>query len=343
MLALVAVAVVSAFLASLAGCELVRRIAQRRALLDEVNERSLHTVPTPRLGGVAIVTTSIIGGCLACALPSKTLPALLGASSALALVGLRDDLRPLPASLRLLVQLALASAFVVVVGVPPLLLAPGVVLPIATPIAGAVLVVWTVGLLNVYNFMDGMDGLAASQAVSASSALALLLVGVAAPAVVGALPVFAFVVAGASLGFLAHNAPPARMFMGDAGSTFLGMVFASLAILGLLEGVPLAVSALPLAPFLLDGTFTIARRASKRERIWTAHRSHLYQRAVQTGLSHREVLLVYLAWLAVGAGSAWLAARGAAETAGAWALAIAGLVVVWRWVVRRESDRAGVA
>ncbi len=335
-LAHAAVEIIVCFLASLVGCELVRRVAIRRALLDVVNERSLHTAPTPRLGGVAIVLTVLGAAVVEWTGGAARLHVLVPATAVLALVGLRDDLRPLPAAVRLVVQLGLAIGFVCIVGVPPLLVARGVALPLPAWLVGAALVVWIVAVLNIYNFMDGMDGLAGAQAIGAAGALGVLLV-LAAPS--SGLAGFAVAIGGASLGFLAHNAPPARMFMGDAGSTFLGMAFATLAILGMHEGVPITESALPLAPFLLDGTFTIFRRALKKERIWTAHRSHLYQRAVQTGLGHRDVLLVYVGWIGVSVLGSVLAGQSAALLALAWAVAIAGLCAVWLWVVRRE--RAG--
>jgi UDP-N-acetylmuramyl pentapeptide phosphotransferase/UDP-N-acetylglucosamine-1-phosphate transferase len=143
--------------------------------------------------------------------------------------------------------------------------------------------------------------------------------------------------AASSLGFLAQNAPPARMFMGDAGAYFIGMLFATVAVAGMHQGVPLTVTALPLAPFLLDGTFTIFRRLRRGEKIWQAHRSHLYQRAVQTGLGHRDVLLVYLAWIGACALAAIFASRDNAWLIAGWGVALLGLIVIWQWVLRREA------
>lgn len=325
------------FLASLIGCEIVRRVALRRALLDEVNERSLHTVPTPRLGGVGIVVVTLLAGVLACDSGAPELRVLLGVTGGVALVGLRDDLRPMSAAVRIVLQIAVSVAFLRLVGTPPLLIARGVPLGLPPFVVTALLVVWMVGVLNIYNFMDGMDGLAGSQTVSASIALAVILGG-SSP-----IAVFALALGASAAGFLAHNFPPARIFMGDAGSTFIGMTFAALAVIGMHHDVPITESALVLAPFLLDGTFTIVRRALRKEKIWKAHRTHLYQRAVQTGLAHREVLLVYMAWLALAAGGAVLASLGTMALALAWAAALLGLGLVWRWVVRRESDRPNAA
>lgn len=328
---------IACFLASLVLCEVVRRFALGRALLDAPNERSLHTLPTPRLGGVAIVLTTLAACAVGWQLASPQLHVLIGACSVVAVVGLRDDIRPLSAATRMAIQLVLAIAFLWVVGTPPLLFARG--LPLAVPgfVASALLVVWIVGVLNIYNFMDGMDGLAGFQTLSACAALAVVFGGGS------SLSTFALVLGAASLGFFAQNFPPARIFMGDAGSTFIGMAFAALAVLGMHDGVPITETALPLAPFLLDGTFTIIRRALRKERIWQAHRTHLYQRAVQAGLGHREVLLVYMAWMGVATGGAVLASLGTGALVAGWLAALLGLVFVWRWVVRLESDRARLA
>lgn len=325
------------FFASLVVCELVRRVALRRALLDHVNERSLHKVPTPRLGGVAIVVVTLGAAALSWGSGSRETHVLVVVSAAVALIGLRDDLRPMSAAARFLLQIGASVAFLAVVGTPPFLLARALPLGLPSPVVSAMLVVWMVGVLNIYNFMDGMDGLAGFQALSASIALALMLGGGS------SLAAFAFALGASSTGFLVHNFPPARIFMGDAGSTFIGMSLAALAVLGMHHDIPITESALPLAPFLLDGTFTILRRLSRKEKIWKAHRSHLYQRAVQTGLGHRRVLVVYVGWLAVALGASLLAARGTGALVLAWLAVLACLVAVWRWVVRRESDHAKVS
>ncbi|MBX3196825.1 MAG: glycosyltransferase family 4 protein [Labilithrix sp.] len=325
-------AAIACFLASLVLCEVVRRFALRRALLDAPNERSLHTLPTPRLGGVGVVVATLAACGVGWRLAPPALHALVGVCAAIALVGLRDDVRPVSAAVRISVQLALAVTFLWVVGTPPLLVARELPLPLPSVLVGALLVVWIVGVLNIYNFMDGMDGLAGFQTLTACAALALVL------GAGSALSAFAIVLGSSALGFFAHNFPPARIFMGDAGSTFIGMAFATLAVLGSHGGVPITESALPLAPFLLDGTFTIVRRALRRERIWQAHRTHLYQRAAQAGLSHREVLLVYMAWMASSAGAAVLTTSSARGLIAGWLVAVLGLVVVWRWVVRLESE-----
>jgi UDP-N-acetylmuramyl pentapeptide phosphotransferase/UDP-N-acetylglucosamine-1-phosphate transferase len=261
---------------------------------------------------------------------------LVGVCACIAVLGGIDDLRPLPAAIRFLLQTLAAVALLLFAGVPALLL-DRVMDPVASPIVvGLLLVIWMVGVLNIYNFMDGMDGLAGSQAVAASIALAILFAG-------SPLAIFPIALAAASIGFLAHNVPPARLFMGDAGSTFIGMAFSGLAISAMRQGIPITESALALAPFLLDGTFTIFRRLRRGEKIWQAHRSHLYQRAVQTGLTHRRVLVVYIAWMIACVFGAVAASRVPLGWIAGWAIALLGLVIVWRWVLHRESKKPAAA
>jgi UDP-N-acetylmuramyl pentapeptide phosphotransferase/UDP-N-acetylglucosamine-1-phosphate transferase len=252
------------------------------------------------------------------------------------LLGLIDDVRPLSTKVRFLAHVGVAAAFV-------LLLDPAA--PIATELGTLHLHpwifrvlsgVWIVAVLNIYNFMDGMDGLAGGQTLAAGFALAVIF-AVRAPDL--ALPVG--LMAGAAFGFLAHNYPPARIFMGDGCSTFLGFAFATLPLVAHARGASsFMLAPTVLAPFLGDGTFTILRRALAREKFWQAHRTHLYQRAVASGLEHRDVLLVYLAWLTFAAAVAILCHRqppgmGAQPLLG-FALAYAPLALVYLWVRARE-------
>jgi UDP-N-acetylmuramyl pentapeptide phosphotransferase/UDP-N-acetylglucosamine-1-phosphate transferase len=168
---------------------------------------------------------------------------------------------------------------------------------------------WVALVTNIYNFMDGIDGLAGSQAIVAGLALALAggLVRNPLVAVGGAL------IAAAAAGFLLHNLPPpARLFMGDVGSTFLGFTFAGLTLLGNLGvgggRLPFEFGVVVLAPFLFDGVVTLARRVLRGERWFEAHRSHYYQRLVLGGLGHGQVTGIYvgLALIAAAAGLAGL-------------------------------------
>ena len=337
---------VSALVLSAVGCRVLGDFARRRHLLDHPNERSLHTAPVPRLGGVAIV----LGSWIPCAVVwllwqerTGALSSWLAASMMVAALGLIDDLRPLRARARFLIQSLVACAFCVAMGVPHSLAITHVIaLELPYGITLALSVLWLVGTLNIFNFMDGMDGLAGTQALTAGGAIAIAswLSGRADLALVAA------AIAAASGGFLLHNAPPARIFMGDAGSTYLGFSFASALLLGstATPSLPIAVAPLALAPFLLDGTFTIFRRLSRREPVWKAHRSHLYQRAVQSGLTHRQVLVPYVLWSVAAGVSAVLASLGNGVTmAGVMLLMLGALGGIWRWVVGRERVQARAA
>lgn len=221
---------------------------------------------------------------------------------ALFVVSLVDDLRPLAAPVRFVVQFAAAMA---VVGAAKIALT-AVLVPVVAAGLLVVIVFVIIGLINVYNFMDGIDGIAGLQAVVGGVAWVLIAERVSAPtsAVLGA------VVAGACLGFLTLNWPPAKIFMGDAGSTVIGYSFGAIPLLVYVEAAPqncadvqriVSAALLVVWPFLADGTFTILRRLKNGENIFKAHRSHLYQRLVIAGHSHRTVTLVYGILAAVGA------------------------------------------
>ncbi len=329
----------AAFVLSMTLSGVLRRFALRRALIDVPNARSLHKVPVPRLGGVAIVLAAVgtlgvvatISGCVP-GLPWITIATIVAA------LGLVDDLRSLSAALRLPLQAALGYGFVRAAHVSEhVALGGGILLDLPQPVVTGVAVVYVVGALNIYNFMDGMDGLAGVQAVGAGLAIALA----SACGGHGDLALAAFVLAACAAGFLAHNYPPATIFMGDAGSTFFGFSLVALGLLGTAgrDPLPLAVAPLALAPFLLDGTFTLFRRLSRRERIWEAHRSHLYQRAVATGLDHRAVLLPYAAWVAASAACAVAAVQATGPVFLVLvAVPVAGLLGMWGWVARRERS-----
>jgi UDP-N-acetylmuramyl pentapeptide phosphotransferase/UDP-N-acetylglucosamine-1-phosphate transferase len=183
--------------------------------------------------------------------------------------------------------------------------------------------------------MDGIDGLATSQAIVAGVAIAVAATAVANPLVA----IGAGLLAAASAGFLLSNLPPARLFMGDVGSTFLGFSFAGLSLLGNLGvgggRLPVEFGLVVLAPFLFDGLLTLARRILRGERWYAAHRSHYYQRLVQGGLSHAQVTGLY-AGLAVVAAGAALAGLGAdtplraALAVVAYAPMLGVVALVWR-------------
>ncbi len=287
-----------------------------RHLLDHPNERSLHDVPTPRIGGIGIC----IGGLLAfvaaplhgVTLP-PSLPYLAGGMLIVLVVSLVDDIRSLSAALRMPVHF-LAAGLLTAGGLSLETLRIGdlqFALPVTLGAAFSLLyIVW---MTNLYNFMDGMDGFAGGMSVIGFGALALL-------AAAGGSTVIATIsiaIAGAALGFLVFNFPPARTFMGDVGASTLGFLAAGISLWADREQVvPLWISVLIFSPFIADATVTLVRRALNREPVWRAHRSHYYQRLVRLGWGHRKTVVAeYLLMVACGV-SAVAAAR--MDAAGQW-------------------------
>src|SRR5579864_3424058 len=276
-------AIATALVVALLGGWLYLRVAPRRAL-DIPNERSSHSRPVPRGGGLVIIAGFLAGlGVWIVAggsLSPRALGWLIGAVL-VAAISFVDDLHSLPAIPRLITHLA-AAAILTALGVNE-----------ANPALIVVAFAYVVVFTNVYNFMDGIDGLAASQAVIGGVALAVagLIVGNPLVGTCGAL------LAAGAVGFLAYNLPPARLFMGDVGSTFLGFSFAGLSLLANIgvggNRLPVALSLVLFAPFLFDSLLTLSRRVVRGERWYAAHRSHYYQRLVQCGLSHGHVSMLY--------------------------------------------------
>lgn len=295
-LLLIAVAV-----ASMGLTAIIRHRALRAGVLDVPNERSSHTVPTPRGGGVAIVATATAG--LLVLLLTKRVSfdvamALLGGGLAVAFIGYLDDRYQLSARVRFTVHVAAAVwALYWLGGLPPLQFGARVItFGWEGYLLGILGIVWS---LNLFNFMDGIDGIAASQAVFMACLGAMVATSAE---LFGGVPAAAWVLAAGSLGFLAWNWPPAKIFMGDAGSGYLGYSLAVLALGCARENASALLIWLILgAVFFVDATVTLARRLLRGERVHQAHRSHAYQRLSRKWGSHRRVtlavLLVNFAWL----------------------------------------------
>lgn len=284
----------------------LRQWAERR-LLALPNERSSHSRPTPSGGGAAIVVGTLLGVTVFLVLTrhlSLSWGTLLIGGALVAVVSWFDDLYTMPSTVRLAVHGA--SALCVLLGV-------GAIQQIHFPWLGNLYLgwlgygftfLWIIALINGYNFMDGLDGLAGSQAVIAGVTWAYLGYWADVPLAMA----LGLILALSSLGFLAYNWPPARIFMGDVGSAFLGYNFAALAVLGAQQQGKLAfLGALVVWPFLFDTLFTLVRRWQRGENLLQAHRSHLYQRLVISGHSHRTVTLLYAGLAVVGAvaGVSW--------------------------------------
>ncbi|MDZ4201168.1 MAG: glycosyltransferase family 4 protein [Gallionella sp.] len=257
---------------------------------DIPNARSLHVTPVPRIGGIGLMA-GLFSGWLAMAQAPVwwvVLPMLI-----LFIVSLFDDMRGLPVRLRLAAHLLSAALLVAGSG---FFAQYGVLLAIA-------LWLFTVWLTNLYNFMDGSDGLAGGMAVSGFACYGVA--SVLAQNEVMAL--LNFVVAAAAAGFLLRNFPPAKVFMGDAGSIPLGFLAAAMGLWGWQQDLwggwfPLLV----FSPFIVDASVTLMKRSLRGVKITEAHREHYYQRAIRLGWSHRRVVLIeYVLMAGAGSGALW--------------------------------------
>ncbi|MDB9312973.1 glycosyltransferase family 4 protein [Spirulina sp. CS-785/01] len=252
-------------------------------LLDLPNDRSSHSQPTPRGGGLGFLIAFTLTSTAHWGISQYTTPPNLtphpGYTSLvllpLAIVGFIDDRSNVPAPIRYLIQLSAAGIAIISFGLPPI---PA----LATPLTLLLTLIGFTALINFYNFMDGIDGLVASVTALQLTFLALYLQQ----------PLWWLLIA-ALLGFLYWNWSPAKIFMGDVGSTVLG---ASIAIALLNSPQPSQLwTALPiLLPLIGDAIYTLTRRLLRRENIFQAHRTHLYQRLQQAGWSHGQVTLTYL-------------------------------------------------
>jgi Fuc2NAc and GlcNAc transferase len=267
---------------------LVRRYALARSILDVPNDRSSHSVPTPRGGGLAIALVLPAGLTAAAGAGwvDRELALALGVGGALvAGIGWIDDHRHVPARVRAGVHFAASVWAVWRLGGLDSLRLGGFELPLG-PLGPVVAVVGIVWLINLYNFMDGIDGIAGGEALA---------VGLAGAALTGytgeaSVAVASLLVAAGAAGFLVWNRPPARIFMGDVGSGLLGFAFGALALASETRGsVPLLLWLVLLGVFVADATATLLRRVVHGERWYDAHRSHAYQRAVRAGWSHGGV------------------------------------------------------
>lgn len=266
------------------GTVLARRYALQRNLLDHPGDRRSHHVPTPRGGGVAIVSALLIAVISLAVRDPVQRMLLAGFGIGLVLVagvGLVDDHRPLSPWLRLAVH-ALAG----------LVFAGAIYLAIGDLRLSLLAVVLVLVLTNVWNFMDGINGIAASQALLLGVALALLLDG--------SWRLLAAALVAACIGFLPFNFPAARVFLGDVGSGAIGFSIAAMVVVcAALDGVASTWLLLPLSAFLLDAGITLSRRFVNGERWWTPHTRHAYQAWARRS-GHTKVTLVYAGWSATG-------------------------------------------
>lgn len=307
------------FVSAAIGAVLVRT---RSLPLDKPNERSLHAVPVPRTGGLAIMS-----GVVAAALLLQTDLTLMGPAVALAVVSYADDRHALPVMGRLALHLVATGVFLWMAAAS---------VALATFIFLLLAVAW---LTNLYNFMDGSDGLAGGMTVMgfATYSMAAWLGGNA------DLALFAGSIAAAAAGFLIFNFPPAKLFMGDVGSIPLGFLAGALGIAGWLsDNWPLWFPLVVFAPFIVDASITLARRLLRGERAWQAHRQHYYQRLILSGWSHRRTAVgAYGLMLlcSVVAMVCWLGSRTTQVSA---ISALVLLIAVTLWSIDRRWARTSV-
>jgi Fuc2NAc and GlcNAc transferase len=271
----------------------VRRYADRIGLLDRPNERSSHVRTTPRGGGIGIIAGVLAGltvvGWFMYPLGSVALT-VVGSACLVAAAGLLDDVRGLSPWARLIVQLLAAAIVLSVTGPVVVLTLLGEELALPMIWGGALSLLWITAVTNFFNFMDGFDGLAASQAVA--SCLGIVIAGWGPDA-----SLVALVMGAACVGFLIHNWAPARVFMGDVGSGFLGFTLAALPFLApdANRATAMLAAAVGLSLFLLDPALTLVRRAVARKPLTESHREHLYQQFALPGEPVRGVVTIYAA------------------------------------------------
>ena len=292
--------IVVAGLASWWMTSVLRRYALSRSLLDIPNARSSHTLPTPRGGGLSFVVAvlvAMLGLAWGEYIAPAQLDSLLGAGGLVALIGFMDDHGHIAARWRLLGHFAAAGwGLAWLGGMPPVTVFGLVLGPVwLSTVIGLLYLVW---LLNLYNFMDGIDGLASIEAICVCLGGSLLY-WVGGHTQAAWLPLL---LAASVAGFLFWNFPPARIFMGDAGSGFLGIVLGLLALMaGSVNPLLFWGWLILLGVFVVDATFTLGRRLLRGDKVYEAHRSHAYQYASRRHGSHRPVslavALINLGWL----------------------------------------------
>ncbi len=284
-----------ALVVSLLATPVAIRLAWRIGAIDEPRARGLHQLPTPRLGGLAILTALIAAGLVFLPHTNETNAILIGAG-VIAVVGAADDILELSAEFKLIGQV-LAAVVPVAAGVR----VEHVTIPfigplsLSQPVSYIVTVVAIVALMNVLNFIDGVDGLAAGVCTIA----ALTFAAIALSLDRNAAGVLAMITAGAALGYLRHGWAPASIFLGDSGSNLLGYLLGAIVVQGALKTnavVALAFPLVVLAVPILDSSFVIAKRIKYRRPIYQADRSHFHHRFANIGFSARRTSLYLYGW-----------------------------------------------
>ena len=285
MIAVVSYAAVAAVLAWVLLFALLRSGLASRIAVDKPNRRSLHSGVVPRVGGLAVAGIALI----AISIIAPSLQVITVTAVGLVLLFAVDDRRGLSVRTRLLAQVIAAAV------------AAYTLQPAAPWWLVALVAFATVWSMNLYNFMDGSDGLAGGMTLFGFGAFAF----VAASADAVEMAAACACIAGAAAGFLLHNFPPAKVFLGDAGSVPLGFLAAVFGIAGWQQQVwPSWFPVLAFSPFIVDASVTLVRRTVAGKRLWEAHNEHLYQRMVTNGWGHARTAIAWYAMMALASGSA---------------------------------------
>lgn len=304
---LLAVTFAAAFLVTFLATPIVIKVASAKGFVDKPNERKMHKVPIPYGGGIAAFAGFLIASCCGYFLLERLQPELPFSSTLLFsafiiggflsfIIGFIDDLISMPAKVKLICQIA-AVSIVMLFGVSMNFInnpfGEGLIyLPlfIAVPFT----VFWIVGIMNAVNLLDGLDGLLGG--VSVISSLTFMLVGIMKGQALVAVVMAAL--AGCCLGFLKYNFNPAKIFMGDTGSLFIGMIFAIASVMG---GLKTTTTVALLVPFLImgfpiaDTAWAIIRRASSHQPIFKPDKGHIHHRLLGLGLSQKQAVLTIYA------------------------------------------------
>jgi UDP-GlcNAc:undecaprenyl-phosphate/decaprenyl-phosphate GlcNAc-1-phosphate transferase len=313
----------------------VRWFSIRIGAIDRPSDRKVHANPTPTLGGLAIFFGLLGAGLVARTMPefkemftqTSEIAGIFAGALVIFLLGVVDDMRDLPAPVKLAGQV-FAAGIVFLSGVKfqfvPL---PDTVLSLSDDVSVLVTVIWLVAMINAVNLVDGLDGLAAGiVAIAGASFFVYMyrLIGEGGLGIVTAAPLISIIVVGATLGFLRHNFYPARIFMGDSGAMLLGLVLGAATVAGIGRAldpstlidasatdasniflayfpllIPLSVLAIP----LLDSVFAIIRRARRRRSVFHADKEHLHHRLMDLGHGHKKAVVVMYLWSALAAGA----------------------------------------
>jgi UDP-GlcNAc:undecaprenyl-phosphate/decaprenyl-phosphate GlcNAc-1-phosphate transferase len=277
----VTAAAVTALVVTVAAMPVVLSWLRHWQLLDHPNPRSSHSLPTPRGGGIAVVLGMAGGLVVAQVSGNEGLSWLLVPVVVYALLGLADDRKSLPASLRLAVQ-ALAAVGVVLVLLQRVGPPAGIHPWWGQGVCCAAAVVWVVGCTNAFNFMDGVNGISSLNAILAGVFFAWL----GASRAIAGMELTGVIIAVSALGFLPWNAPQARIFLGDVGSYALGSALALCGVWAAWAGIDVVLVAAPLGIYVGDTSWALLKRLRGHRPWQEAHREHVYQQLVDGGISH---------------------------------------------------------